>query len=129
MAQDSIVSHSPCESSCEVNDLGQIPQSSSPMPVPSSRCSQYSTQSSNDASRNEFVIPLRWKPTIMNAIEKQQLNPEVRNEIVRDLVTHVYAHVEKPTMMCIGDVARKLVDKYPFMSDTGAAHFVSFQYS
>ncbi len=24
MAQDSIVSHSPCESSCEVNDFGQI---------------------------------------------------------------------------------------------------------
>ncbi len=34
---------------------------------------------------------------------------EVRNEIVRDLVTHVYAYMEQPTMVFIGEVAKQLV--------------------
>ncbi len=61
----------------------------------------------------------------MDAIQAKSLNHEIRNEIVRDIVTHVYAHVDKPTNSIIGGVARQLVTKYPFMSDLGTAPFVS----
>lgn len=64
----------------------------------------------------------------MNAISQERLYPpELRNEIVRDLVTHIYAHTEKPTPAFVGDVAKLLVMKYPFMADsvTGSSAFVS----
>lgn len=64
----------------------------------------------------------------MTAIAEERLYPpEVRNEIVRDLVTHIYAHTEKPTPAFVGDVAKLLVKKYPFMADsvTGSSAFVS----
>ena len=34
----------------------------------------------------------------MAAIRDKQLYPDIRNEIVRDLVTHTYGHVDRPTM-------------------------------
>lgn len=53
---------------------------------------------------------------------KKRLNPEVRNEIVRDLVTHMYGTVEKPTAAFVYRVAEMLVDKYPFMADSSASN-------
>lgn len=90
---------------------------------------QQSTSSQDDISvsskdsttsvtlRKEFVIPDKWKPSIMVSIAEKKLNPEVRNEIVRDLVTHTYGHVEKPNIVLVTRIAKLLVDKYPFMAD------------
>ena len=39
-------------------------------------------------------VPSKWRPSIMNAIEDSKLTPEI---IVRDLVTHMYGFMEKPT--------------------------------
>ena len=57
----------------------------------------------------------------MFAISEKKLYPEVRNEIVRDLVTHLYAHVDKPTSTMIAKVARLLVEKYKFMADSSTS--------
>ncbi len=54
----------------------------------------------------------------MEAIKSKKLNPEIRNEIVRDLVTHMYGHTEKPGIGFVNKVSRLLVEKYPFMSDS-----------
>lgn len=54
----------------------------------------------------------------MFAITERQLNPEVRNEIVRDLVTHIYGHMEKPNVALVTKVAKLLVEKYQFMADS-----------
>ena len=54
----------------------------------------------------------------------KQLTPDARNEIVRDLVTHMYASLQneddRPTVNFCREVARKLVMKYPFMADAQA---------
>ena len=54
----------------------------------------------------------------MSAIAQKRLYPPgVRNEIVRDLVTH-YAHVEKPSVAFVTEVAGLLVETYLFMADS-----------
>lgn len=57
----------------------------------------------------------------MHCISSKQLTTDSRNEIVRDLVTHMYASFkdedEKPVSAFCREVARKLVQKYPFMAD------------
>ena len=53
----------------------------------------------------------------MFAINEKRLNPDVRKEIVRDLVTHIYGHVEKPDIAIGTKIAKLLVEKYPFMAD------------
>ena len=67
---------------------------------------------------------------MMTAIAQKRLYPPgVRNEIVRDLVTHIYAHVEKPSVAFVTEVAGLLVKTYPFMADSvtipGASAYVS----
>ena len=32
----------------------------------------------------------------MTALDESKLTPDIRNEIVRDLVTHMYGYMEKP---------------------------------
>ena len=53
----------------------------------------------------------------MDAISSKTLTPDVRNEISRDLVTHVFGFTEKPTSQFCKMVAQRLVSKYPFMRD------------
>jgi hypothetical protein len=54
----------------------------------------------------------------MYAIEENKLTPEVRNEVVRDLVTHMYGFMEKPTSSFCKYVAQRLILKYKFMRDS-----------
>lgn len=72
-----------------------------------------------------FKIPSRWRPSIMKAIEEEKLTPDVRNEIVRDLVTHMYGYVEKPTTSFCKFVAQRLILKYSFMRDSKGTGYVS----
>ena len=50
---------------------------------------------------------------------RKRLTPELRNEIVRDIVSTMYAHTCRPNKAFCTDVAKQLVRKYPFMKDTG----------
>ena len=61
----------------------------------------------------------------MKAIEEKKLTPDVRNEVVRDLVTHMYGSMEKPSSTTCKFVAQRLILKYPFMRDTKGTGFVS----
>ena len=89
----------------------------SPISTPGSRPSTPSLSDVSVSSRREFEVPHKWKPSIMSAIRDQQLNWEVRCEITRDLVTHIYSYMENPKPFFVESVAKKLVDKYPFMCD------------
>ena len=62
----------------------------------------------------------------MAAIEEKTLDSELRSEIVKDLVTHMYSFVGKPTSHFIEEVSRKLVANYPFMKDSGIDPCVSY---
>ena len=50
------------------------------------------------------------------------LTPDIRNEIVRDLVPTMYAHTPsgKPSKDFCTKVAKMLVSNYPFLKDVGA---------
>ena len=85
----------------------------SPFSTPGSRPSTPSLSDVSVSSRREFEVPHKWKPSIMSAIRDRQLNWEVRCEITRDLVTHIYSYVENPKLFFVESVAKKLVDKYP----------------
>ena len=61
----------------------------------------------------------------MDAISSKTLTPEVRGEIIRDLVTHMYGFVEKPTSRFCKFVAQRLILKYPFMRDGKGTGYVS----
>jgi hypothetical protein len=50
---------------------------------------------------------------------RKRLSPEMRNEIVRDIVSTMYAHTSHPNKDFCTSVAKQLVHKYPFMKDTG----------
>lgn len=61
----------------------------------------------------------------MKAIEERKLTPDVHNKVVRDLVTHMYGCMEKPSSATCKFVAQRLILKYPFMRDTKGTGFVS----
>ena len=51
--------------------------------------------------------------------QRQALEPVIRNEIVRDLVTHMFSYNSNPQKELCTQTAQMLVRKYKFMSDTG----------
>ena len=61
----------------------------------------------------------------MTCIKEKSLTMQARNEIVRDLCTHMYASLpserEKPTASMCREVATKLVKAYPFMADSASS--------
>lgn len=75
-----------------------------------------------------FKIPDMWRPSIMAVLndfsagdtcKAKKLSNELRSEIVKDLVTQMYACSEKIEKSFCTDVAKKLTVKYPFMRDKG----------
>ncbi|XP_065906962.1 uncharacterized protein [Dysidea avara] len=86
----------------------------------SSIVSTESTQSvaSGNLSMTNFDIPRHWRPETNSCIEKKELTPECRNDIVRTLVTLTISKVgSKPSRSNCEQVARLLILKYPFMKD------------
>lgn len=74
----------------------------------------------------DFNIPSTWRPSIMQALEaesdtekRKMLSRETRSEIVRDLVSQMYAYMESPTKAFCTEVAKKFIQKYPFAKDVG----------
>ena len=65
----------------------------------------------------------------MSVIEEELIS-DSRNEIVRDLVVHMYAFVSRPSPSFCKEAAKKLVAAYPFMKDSGkGSGYVSFCYN
>lgn len=60
--------------------------------------------------------------------QKKLLTVSIRNEVVHDLVTQMYAFRPKPDRAYCTTVAKELVKKYPFMKDSGTSvtGYVSF---
>ena len=52
--------------------------------------------------------------------KRKKLTPSVRNEIVRDLVTTMYAYMPNPNKAFCTMVAKLLVESYSFLKDVGA---------
>ena len=61
----------------------------------------------------------------MSAMKEQKLTPDIRNEIVRDLVTHMYGFAQKPSNHLCKFVAQSLILKYMFMRDSKGTGYVS----
>lgn len=61
----------------------------------------------------------------MSAIDEKKLSPDIRNEIIRDLVTHMYGFMDKPTSGFCKFVAQRLTLKYTFMKDSKGTGYVS----
>ena len=61
----------------------------------------------------------------MPAIAQKCLYLGVWNEIVRDLVIHIFAHIEKPSVAFVTEVAGLLVKTYPFMANSVTVSGVS----
>ena len=57
--------------------------------------------------------------------QRRLLTPKLRNEIVRDLVTTMYAYMSKPDKDFCTLVAKRLVAKYNFMKDVGGGYVSS----
>ena len=51
--------------------------------------------------------------------KRKRLGPDVRKEMVRDLVSTMYAYTSHPDKDFCTKVAEQLVHKYPFMRDVG----------
>lgn len=88
-------------------------------------------------ARQTFSIPTKWRPSIMTCIGQetedakcQSLKPVIRNEIVRDLVTHMFSHNPNPQKEFCTQVAQMLVQQYKFMRDRGhkVSGYVSEEY-
>lgn len=76
----------------------------------------------------KFVLPTQWRPSVMQIIQKKDdnekrriLTPEIRNAIVRDLVSSMHAYRSQPNKEFCTVVAKRLVGQYPFMKDAGSA--------
>lgn len=106
--------------------LGTPPAILSPSVSIISTCSEQSQRSSNEHNETRlFTMPNKWRPSIMFAIKESKLTPDVRNEVVRDLVTHMYSYVERPTSAFCKFVAQRLILQFPFMRDSMGTGFVS----
>ena len=97
------------------------PESDDTMSVASSVAS-----SASALGRAQFIIPATWRPSVMACInaateedQRRLLTTAIRNEIVRDLVTQMYACNPRPDRAFCTVAARSLVKKYHFMKDVG----------
>ena len=84
------------------------------------------TPPSAPSGTRKFVLPDSWRPSIMHAIKapsdsekRKRLTPDLRNEIVRDTVSTMYAYMSQPNKEFCTQVAKQLVAKYSFMRDVG----------
>ena len=91
-----------------------------------SLCSSSPVGSGSTDKPKKFCLPDTWRPAIMCAIEadgdadkRKKLTPDIRNAIVRDLVSTMYAHMSQPNKEFCTQVAKQLVEKYSFMRDRG----------
>ena len=112
----------PNDDTISVGDTVSVASSSSvAIPVASPSSATGATSESR-----EFFLPNTWRPSVMQAIEapndserRKRLTPDIRNAIVRDLVSTMYAFKSQPNKDFCTQAAKQLVQKYTFMKDVG----------
>lgn len=71
-------------------------------------------------------VPDHWMPEVEECIRSHCLTDSARSEIIRVLVTQLFAHSRKPSRVDCEQQARKLILKYPFMKDDMGIGYVSY---
>jgi hypothetical protein len=107
----------------ESRDPLQLPPSrdvSTPV-TPASVCSDSSSISSDSP-----LIPSYWRPEVEYCIKEKMLTTSARCEIVRTLVSQLFARFgKKPTRAQCEDCSRRLIMKYPLFKDDMGNGYVS----
>ncbi len=76
-------------------------------------------------SHDSVDVPNHWRPEVEECIKTCCLSDSARSEIVRVLVTQLFARSRKPSRVDCEHHARKLILKYPFMKDDMGYGYVS----
>lgn len=84
-----------------------------------------SASSSSNSTISVCIIPDHWRPEVEECIKGRCLTDSARSEIIRVLVTQLFASSRKPTRDDCNCHARKLILKYPFMKDDMGNGYVS----
>lgn len=85
--------------------------------------------STNSVSCDSLEIPSHWRPEVEECIKERYLSDTARLEIVRVLVTQLFARSTKPSRPDCERYGRKLILKYPFMRDDRGNGYVSILFS
>ena len=72
---------------------------------------------SSSSVSDSIRIPEHWRPEVEKCINVRCLTDTARSEIVRVIVTQLFARSRKPSRDECDCHARKLILKYPFMRD------------
>ena len=102
---------------------------SPPSPAPTvlySNSSVSSACTSTPSSREgDIRIPDHWRPEIEQCLEEKRLTDSARNDVVRTLVSQLFARSNKPNRYQCESLARRLILKYPFLKDDLGNGYVS----
>lgn len=96
--------------------------------IPSSTGSSEDAGSSSSSPlllTDSVEVPSHWRPEVEECIKISCLSPSARSEVVRVLVTQLFARSRKPSRVDCEVHARKLILKYPFMKDDMGNGYVS----
>lgn len=74
------------------------------------------TSQKNDVP-SPFPIPT-FRQSTMKSLEKGLLTTPDRRYIVQTIATVLMTYVQRPSLDCCNDVAKSVIDKYPFLKDT-----------
>ena len=86
-----------------------------------------STISDTEASfsATTILIPDHWRPEVEECLRKKILTPNARHEMVRTVVSQLFARHTRPDRSDCEKVARQMILKYPFTKDDMGCGYVS----
>ena len=76
-------------------------------------------------SANDIVIPDHWRPEVEECLQRKILTPNARQEMVRTVVSQLFARHSRPNRADCEKVARQIILKYPFTKDDMGCGYVS----
>ena len=85
-----------------------------------------SIASSAAAGTSTVTIPDHWRPEVEDCLRKKCLTPGARQEMVRTVVSQLFARSQRPNRNDCDQVARQLILKYPFTKDDLGSGYVSY---
>ena len=80
----------------------------------------------SSASNRDIIIILdHWRPEVEECLRKTKLTPNARQEMVRTVVSQLFARHSRPDKSDCEKVARQMILKYPFTKDDKGSGYVS----
>ena len=64
---------------------------------------------------NPFELPKNFRPDVAAALETRQMNRETTTAFISTVASSIFRYKKYPTTEELTDVARSIVEKYPFM--------------